>query len=178
MSAFDAAWSLLKALPEYQSYEEYYDPSPSMFDRPMPPLQTRRGTLPPAIARMMREKQDGSRYRQLTRGSFPLDTRIRDEFETVPQGRLQEYPPHPMQGFPDLAPMSGREGEDEYAGRHAQMQRGSVFDPSRKFGTTPEGKPYELSRHERGHEGIYAAHPPKEPLNPDEVAAHLQSIGF
>ena len=92
--------------------------------------------------------------------------------------------------------MSGYEGEDEYAGRHGQLQRGSVFDPSRKFGTTNEsfkrivqpagGMPSfphltaynELSRLGQPTGGVYETHPPKEPLDPDEVAAHLQSIGF
>jgi hypothetical protein len=182
MSAFDAAWSLLKALPEYQSYEEHYDPSTSMFDLPMSVRQKRRGTLLPAIARMMREQQEGSRYRQLSRGSLPLDTRIRPLDTGAPQGRLQEYPVHPMDTFPDTAPTTGYEEPDEYQGRHDQLQRGSVFDASRKFGTTPEGKPYQLSRHERGHEGIYDAHPPKndiygQPVNPEDPS-FLQSIGF
>jgi hypothetical protein len=180
MSAFDAAWSLLKALPEYQSYEEHYDPTNAGYNQPTQVLQRRRGTLPPLIARVMREQQEGSRYRQLSRGSLPLDTRIRPT--DAPRGRLQEYSAHPMEGFPDTAPTSGYEEPDEYQGRHDQLQRGSVFDASRKFGATPEGKPYQLSRHERGHEGIYDAHPPKndiygQPVNPEDPS-FLQSIGF
>ena len=180
MSAFDAAWSLLKALPEYQSYEEHYDPTNAGYDQPTQVLQRRRGTLSPAIARMMREQQEGSRYRQLTRGSFPLDTRIRPT--DAPRGRLQEYSAHPMEGFPDVAPMSGYEEPDEYRGRHAQMQRGSMFDPSdrasRYFPVANTNPETGETDYDRSYFGPTMEHPPKQPLDPDEVAAHLQSIGF
>lgn len=169
MSAFDLAWSLLKALPEYQSYQERYDRGlRAGYGQPTQVLQRRRGTLPPAIARIMRETQEGRqrRPRQLA-GSvkyppFPMDTRIRDpdEFEMPRHGRLEEYPVHSMEHFPDTAPISGYEESDEYAGRHAQLQRGSVFDPRPvRFRSMIE-------------------HPPKQPFDPDEAAAYLQSIGF
>lgn len=180
MSAFDAAWSLLKALPEYQSYEEHYDPSTSGMDQPMSVRQRRRGTLPPAIARMMREEQEGSRYRQLSRGSLPLDTRIRPT--DAPRGRLQEYSPHPMEGFSDLAPMSGHEESDEYAGRHGQLQRGSVFDPtdraSRYFPVPTTDPETGETDYDRSYFGPTMPHPPRQRLDPNEAAAHLQSIGF
>ncbi len=151
MSAFDIAWSLLKALPEYQSYEEHYYPTNAGYDQPTEVLQRRRGTLLPAIARIMREQQEGSRIR-----SLPLDTRIRPLDTGAPQGRLQGYPVHSIDTFPDTAPTSGYEESDEYAGRHDQLQRGSVFDQ----------RP------------VLFDHPPKQPLDPDEVAAYLRSIGF
>ena len=160
MSAFNIAWSLLKALPEYQSYEEHYYPTDAGYDQPTQVLQRRRGTLLPAIARMMREQQEGSRYRHLSSGSFPLDTRIRPTGTGAPEGRLQEYPVHSMEGFSDVAPMSGYEESDEYSGRHGQLQRGSLFDQRPvRFRSIIE-------------------HPPKQPFDPDEAAAYLQSIGF
>ncbi len=157
MSAFDIAWSLLKALPEYQSYEEHYYPTEAGYDQPTQVFQRRRGTLPPAIARMMREQQEGFRIR-----SLPLDTRMRPLDTGAPQGRLQGYPVHSIDTFPDTAPTSGYEEQDEYAGRADQLQRGSVFDQS-----TPPVRFRSMIEH-----------PPKQPLDPDEVAAHLQSIGF
>lgn len=179
-NAFDIAWSVLKALPEYQSYEEHYDPTNAGYDQPTRVLQRRRGTLPPAIARMMREQQEGSRYRQLSRGSLPLDTRIRPT--DAPQGRLQEYPVHSMEGFSDLAPMSGYEESDEYRGRHGQLKRGSVFDPTdratRYFPVaTTDPETGEID-YERSYFGPTMQHPPKQPLDPNEAAAYLQSIGF
>ena len=158
MSAFNIAWSLLKALPEYQSYEEKYYPTDTGYDQPTTQVfQQRRGTLSPAIARMMREQQEGSRFPHLFGG---LDTRIRPLDTRAPEGRLQGYSIHPMDTFPDTAPTSGYEEADEYTGRHAQLQRGSVFDPRPvRFRSMIE-------------------HPPKQPFDPDEAAAYLQSIGF
>ena len=104
----------------------------------------------------MRETQEG---RQLPRSPFPMDTRIRNEFEIVPQGRLQEYSIYPMDAY-DTAPTSGYEESGEYDNRYAQMQRGSLFDERPvRFRSMIE-------------------HPPKQPLDPNAVAAYLQSIGF
>ena len=155
-SAFNIAWSLLKALPEYQSYQERYEPTYARYDQPTQVLQRRRGTLPPAIARIMRETQEG---RQLPRSPFPMDTRIRNEFEIVPQGRLQEYSIYPMDAY-DTAPTSGYEESGEYDNRYAQMQRGSLFDQ----------RPVRFSS--------MIEHPPKQPLDPNAVAAYLQFSSY
>tara|TARA_R100000152_G_C6770211_1_gene196301 strand:- start:379 stop:783 length:405 start_codon:yes stop_codon:yes gene_type:complete len=83
--AFNIAWSVLKALPEQQAFFETrsvhrprtYGETPKLFH----PAQYRKGTIHPAILRLMRENQ-GKDEGFNPRGSVSTDTRIRqpDEF--------------------------------------------------------------------------------------------------
>ena len=167
--AFDIAWSLLKALPEQQAFEEIIQPTHRFGFKPRV-VQRRLGAVHPAIMGMM-DREQTSRAGKSPRMDVINESSIFDGGIRRPpiKGQLQ-HSPYPSAAY------------DARMDRRAQVERGSVFDTSRKFGTTPEGKPYQLSRHERGHEGIYDAHPPKndiygQPVNPVDPS-FLQSIGF
>ena len=154
-SAFDLAWSILKALPEQQAFtQEFYPPKQlsqegelrgPIIDTPVEISQRRIGTVPPPIMGAMRRLQEED-----------VPDRLRMEINDNARimGQLTHAPAPPRRlasGGGDLA--------SEFNSRMRRRTR-----------SHPERKP--VNRIDQSIAG------PHEPLDPNAAAAYLQSIGF
>jgi hypothetical protein len=150
-SAFDLAWSILKALPEQQAFFQSIYP-PKRLGQPVDIYQDRYGTVPPPIMGAMRRMQstDGKGG-----GEDNLNMGILGPFEEPRiMGQLTHAPAPPRRlasGGGDLA---------------------SVFNSRmrRRTRSHPERKP--VNRIDQSIAG------PHEPLDADAIYAYLQSMGF
>tara|TARA_R100001163_G_scaffold65315_2_gene62081 strand:- start:195 stop:698 length:504 start_codon:yes stop_codon:yes gene_type:complete len=132
MTAFDQAWTVLKALPEQQGFT-MREQLPTLYGQDMTeapsfsfgsmgtPLQQRRGTIHPAILGMMERRQDGNMYMP-----FP-DRRLEVESPNfdMPEPTAKRYGTIMAQGLRNE--MTGDTSDDDLTDA-AQRERGSVFD--------------------------------------------------
>lgn len=168
MTAFEYAWSVLKALPEQQAYTESFRHSPHFGDEPST-SQQRLGTIPPPIMGALGREQWPARQGS---GLFPEADR-------------QIYGP-PWRGGgsienPNTRVSNNWDNEMKQTYGHGHLESA----PNR----TPPGAGWNLSH------GAGAKHPiygpanftttmlkrpdrRQQPLDTDAIYAYLQSIGF
>jgi hypothetical protein len=180
-SAFDLAWSILKALPEQQAFSQHMDIPRNYQDDPMFHSryadgyirQNRRGTVPPPIIGAMGRTQAIDSVNP----EFALATprmNVVPEGKAVTRGQLVDKPeninPFPpfYEDTPTTMPKELTNIEEE-----AQLDRGSLFRDYKPYLS------YDLSRRIKPERPEWHLdHPPKEPLDTDAMFAYLQSIGF
>ena len=162
--AFNIAWSVLKALPEQQAFEEIIQPTHRFGFKPRV-VQRRLGAVHPAIMGMM-DREQTSRAGKSPRMDVINESSIFDGGIRRPpiKGQLQ-HSPYPSAAY------------DARMDRRAQVERGSALTPS----MLEFHNPYEYGDPARSFHMVdgrphYAETLPG--LDVDEAAAYLQSIGF
>ena len=187
-SAFDFAWSLLKALPEQQAFSQRRIVPPEQFGQKPITTQMRLGTVPPPIIGAMRRKQ----------GEYIMG----DEREGVE--RFEQYPdrlrmgiekpfslpeqPARMEGQLTQVPTTLNQISDVLFGEspddatyhvsyakdmddREQDLRGSVFGPANRTSKTPAIR-YSAK------DSFREVPSDMRQFDPNAAAAYLQSIGF
>ena len=127
MSVFDEAWSMLKALPEQQSFTQRYM-KPNLYGQEFFNTQNRKGTIHPVILAMMEREQNRIRRAQYEeKPSEYRDTefRPRTSNEVMPR-RKEKFSPKGYLISP--VPLSETETMANQQRRLQQERRGSVFD--------------------------------------------------
>tara|TARA_R100001443_G_scaffold25715_3_gene38640 strand:- start:11598 stop:12182 length:585 start_codon:yes stop_codon:yes gene_type:complete len=191
--AFDLAWSVLKALPEQQAFAQQVVPPEQFGQRPATP-QMRLGTVPPPILGAMRRKQgeyimgdEREGVEHFERHPEYLGMGIEKPFSVPEQparreGQLTQVPTtlnqlrsgplfgdSPYVGEQDYGDATKHVGYQKVLGDKEQALRGSVFSP-------PPGSVRYSAR------DSFREVPPADRqyynLDPNAVAAYLQSIGF
>ena len=187
-SAFNIAWSVLKALPEQQAFAQLEAVPPEQFgQRPYTP-QMRLGTVPPPILGAMRRKQGEYITGSPEEGvehfeQYPdyLGMGIEKPFSLPEQpakreGQLTQVPTTLNQ----LSDVLFGDSPDD-ATEHVQYQkdmedreqdlRGSVFGPANRTSKTPAIR-YSAK------DSFREVPPADRQFDPNAAAAYLQSIGF
>jgi len=155
MTAFEYAWSVLKALPEQQAFEQDFYP-PKQFSQegevtgstiraPTDVFQRKIGTVPPPIMGAMRRLQEED---------VPDRLRMEVNDNARIMGQLT-HAPRPPRAF-----QSG--GGDLASEFNSRMRRRTRSHPERK----------PVNRIDQSIAG------PHEPLDADAIYAYLQSIGY
>ena len=177
MTAFDIAWSILKALPEQQAFSQHMS-IPRNYQAPVHDsrwrdsfiLQNRRGTVPPPIMGAMRREQGKEKEFNF----YSPRMNVAPEGKAVITGQLVDKPENirPFPPFYEDTPTTRPKDLVEIEDR-AQIDRGTLFYDYKPFLS------YDLSRRIKPERPEWHLdHPPKEPLDTDAMLAHLQSIGF
>ena len=180
-SAFDLAWSIVKALPEQQAFSQHMDIPRNYQDDPMFHSryddgyihQNRRGTVPPPIIGAMgRTQAIDSVNPELALANPRMN--VVPEGKAVTRGQLVDKPENirPFPPFYRDTPTTRPEDLVEIEER-AQLDRGSLLSDYKPHLSHDLSRIIKPERPE-----WHLDHPPKQPLDTDAMFAYLQSIGF